>query len=324
VARLLEVMPNVAADYEVILVVDGSPDNTWPVAHSLAMRHNPVRAIHLTRNYSQHNALVAGIRSARYDITVTMDDDLQHPPEEVPRLLATLADDVDLVYGVAREEEHNFARNITSRMVKVGMSSVLGVKDAKHLSAFRAFRTFLRDGFDTLRGPHVSVDVALSWSTTRTTVVTVRMDERSDGRSGYTFRTLVRHALNMVLGYSVAPLRLVTYLGLAIGTGGLLIVVRLLWLYYQGETVVAGFTTLACLIALFSSAQLVATGVLGEYIGRIHSHGIGRPTYVIRDRTEGESSNEFGAVIGPEPLAEPVRPRQGGDTHQRNRDVTSR
>lgn len=284
---MLATMPEVTTAYEVILVVDESTDDTWAVAHDLAVRHDPVHAIRLTRNYGQHNALVAGIRAARYDVTVTMDDDLQHPPEELPRLLAALTDGVDLVYGVAEREEHNLVRNAASRMVKIGLSSTMGVESVRDVSAFRAFRTFLRDGFDTIDGPYVSVDVALSWATTRTAAVRVRMTERLDGRSGYTFRTLVRHTLNMVLGYSVAPLRMVTYLGLAVGVGGLLIAVRVLWLYQRGDTTVAGFTTLVCLVALFSSAQLVAIGVLGEYVGRLHSRGIGRPTYLVRDRTPG-------------------------------------
>jgi glycosyltransferase involved in cell wall biosynthesis len=156
--------------------------------------------IRLARNYGQHNALVAGVRAARHDVVVTMDDDLQHPPEEVPRLLAELTEDVDLVYGIAREEEHGVLRSLASRAVKAGMSGAMGVNNAKQVSAFRAFRTFLRNGFDLVNGPHVCVDVALSWGTTRVAAVEVRMDERAEGDSGYTFKTLVRHTMNMVLG----------------------------------------------------------------------------------------------------------------------------
>ena len=101
----------------------------------------------------------------------------------------------------------------------------------------------------------------------------------------------MRHALNMVLGYSVAPLRVVTYVGLLVGAAGLAIFARVLWLYFQGETTIAGFTTLSSMIALFSSAQLVAVGVLGEYIGRVHLHGMGRPTYLVRERS-GETTTE--------------------------------
>ena len=184
----------------------------------------------------------------------------------------------------------------------------MGVRNATVVGAFRAFRSFLRTGFDTVSGPHVSVDVALSWGTTRVAATTVRMEHRTEGRSGYTPRKLIKQALNMVLGYSVAPLRLVTYLGFLIGLGGLILFARLLWLYARGDTTIAGFTTIASMVALFSSAQMVAIGVLGEYVGRIHSHGMGRPTYVIREHVEGGPAEVLAAPEHPEPPA-PRAPR---------------
>uniref|UniRef100_UPI0013C31A54 glycosyltransferase family 2 protein n=1 Tax=Allorhizocola rhizosphaerae TaxID=1872709 RepID=UPI0013C31A54 len=288
--RLNKVMADATTAYEIILVVDGSPDNTWEVADSLAKRSGPVRAIRLARNYGQHNALVAGLRAARFEVIVTMDDDLQHPPEEVPKLLAALTDDVDLVYGVAATEEHGFFRNLTSRVAKTGMAVALGAQNADQASAFRAFRAFMRGGFEQVQGPHASIDVTLSWSTTRIAVQTVDMADRAEGRSGYTVGRLVKHALNMALGYSTKPLRLVTYLGFLVGLIGVGLLTRMLWMYFDGRTTQAGFTTIASMIAMFAAAQMVAIGVLGEYVGRIHSGGMGRPTYVIRERTEGAPS----------------------------------
>lgn len=282
VTRLTKVMSAAVGQYELILVVDGSPDDTWQVAADLAEHHEAVRAIQLARNYGQHNALVAGIRVARYDVVVTMDDDLQHPPEEIPTLLAALTDDLDLVYATPIEEEHGALRSFASRVIKAGLSGPLGIRNARMVGAFRAFRTSLRAGFDRVSGPYMSVDVALSWATTRVGSVPLRMDRRTVGRSGYTLTSLARHAGNMILGYSTTPLRLVTYLGCLVGTGGLMLLAYVLWRYAHGGTTVAGYTTIASMIALFSSAQMLAIGVLGEYIGRIHAHGIGRPSYVVR------------------------------------------
>jgi hypothetical protein len=124
--------------------------------------------------------------------------------------------------------------------------------------------------------------VALSWGTTHIAAVTVPMDRRAEGRSNYTVRKLLRHTLTMVLGYSVAPLRLVTYLGFLVGALGVALFLRVLYLYFSGGTTVAGFTTVASMVALFSAAQMIATGVLGEYIGRIHGRGQGRPAYLVR------------------------------------------
>ena len=282
VTRINEALPAHVSDFEVVLVVDGGDRATWTAAYDLQRRHRRVRAVRLSRNYGQHNALVAGVRAARYEVVVTMDDDLQHRPEEIPALLAALTDDVDLVYGVADREEHGAARSLASRVAKSAIERMLHIPSARQISAFRAFRTFLRDGFTGLNGPHASLDVALSWGTTSVAAVRVPMDRRAQGRSGYTVRMLVRHTLNMVLGYSSAPLRLVTYLGFLIGLVGLALLGRVLYLYFGGQTTVAGFTTVASMVAIFSAAQLIAVGVLGEYVGRIHANGLGRPTYVVR------------------------------------------
>ncbi|HEY7273648.1 MAG TPA: glycosyltransferase family 2 protein [Actinoplanes sp.] len=281
-ARVHEVLPRYADDFEIVLVVDGGDRATWITAAALAAESRHVRALRLSRNYGQHNALVAGVRTARYDVVVTMDDDLQHRPEEIPTLLAALTEDVDVVYGVAAREEHGVSRSLASRLAKAALERAMNVRGARQLSAFRAFRTFLRDGFTQLNGPHACLDVALSWGTTQTTAVTVGMDERIHGRSGYTVRMLVRHMLNMMLGYSTAPLRLVTYLGFLTGFLGVALLSRVLYLYFSGETTVAGFTTVASMVALFSAAQMIAIGVLGEYIGRIHANGLGLPTYLVR------------------------------------------
>ncbi|WP_067175674.1 glycosyltransferase family 2 protein [Microtetraspora niveoalba] len=290
-ARLVPVLRDLSVPYEVVLVVDGSPDDTWDVASGLAREIAAVRAIHLSRNYGQHNALMAGIREARFDVIVTMDDDLQHPPEQIPLMLATLEGDrLDLVYGVAHEEEHGVIRNLGSRALKTCISGMLGVRSARVISAFRVFRTRLREGFEELSGPHFSVDVALSWTTTRVGFVHVHMDRRRHGRSNYTPSLLIRHAVSLLLGYSTAPLRVASYLGFLVGTFGLLLGASVLWRFATGETTVAGFTTIASMVALFSAAQLIAVGVLGEYVGRIHSSGMGRPTYVVRERAEQAGS----------------------------------
>ncbi|WP_433053328.1 glycosyltransferase family 2 protein [Dactylosporangium sp. CS-033363] len=293
VERLNAVLPGIDPIHEIILVVD-STDATWDAARDLAAEHPAVQAIRMARNYGQHNALIAGIRAANCARIITMDDDLQHPPEELPKLVAALTDDLDVVYAVAESEEHGPLRNLTSWGAKnLVMGRTMGVPNADVLGALRIFRTFLRAGLDQVSGPHVSVDIALSWTTTRVGSVVVRMDQRTEGRSGFTLRSLTKHAVNMILGYSTKPLRLVTYLGFLIGVCGVLLTMRLIWLYFTGDTKVAGFTTLASLVTIFSSAQMIGIGVLGEYLGRVHAHGMGRPTYVIRDHVGHASVYEM-------------------------------
>lgn len=283
VERLTTTLPAITSAYEVILVVDGPIDDTYAVARELERTHpDAVRAVLMRRNYGQHNALLAGLSRVRYDVTVTMDDDLQHRPEEIHKLLAPLADPlVDLVYGVAETEEHGFFRSLASRTVKAALTAT-GVPNANDVSAFRAFRTELREGFAHVADPFASLDVFLSWTTTSITAVKVAMDEREHGRSGYSLASLVRHAMNMVTGYSTFPLKVVTRLGFlaaVIGFGlGVFVVVQ----YVRGNISVAGFTTLASLLSLLSGLVMLSIGVLGEYVGRLHFRSMQQPTYLVR------------------------------------------
>ncbi|MDR7278652.1 glycosyltransferase [Catenuloplanes atrovinosus] len=285
---LVSQLGEVLTGHEVVLVVDDDGGTeTWETASALA-RHRPeVRAIRLARNVGQHGALLAGLRAARHEVIVTMDDDLQHPPAEIPRLVAALTDDVDLVYGLPVTEEHGLLRDAASRLVKAGLAGAMGVRNARLVGAFRAFRAFLVRGLDGVRGPGTAIDVGLSWGTTRVAGVRVRIAPRAAGRSGYTPGRLLRHAADMTFGYSTAPLRLVTYAGFLVGLGGLGLLARLIWAYATGETRIAGFTTIASMVAFSSSAVMIAVGVLGEYIARIHTTGSGRPGYVIREQVEG-------------------------------------
>ncbi|GAA4195785.1 glycosyltransferase family 2 protein [Microbispora amethystogenes] len=300
VERLLAVLPTAADLFEVVLVVDGSPDDTWEVAQGLAERHGSVRAVLLARNYGQHNALVAGIRCARYEVMVTMDDDLQHPPEEIPRLLTGLEPGLDIVYGVPTGGTHGRIRDFASKSLKCGLSGRFGAENGGDISAFRAFRSFLRESLDGVGGPHTQIDIAFSWATTRVGSVQVRMDSRLAGRSNYTPAMLVRHAIGVFVGYSTLPLRLVTYFGLLTGAFGIVLLTVFLWTYWSGDSTVKGFTSTASMIALFASAQMIALGIIGEYLGRIHVERMGRPTYIVRSRAESGAAQPMTVTGGPE------------------------
>lgn len=290
VERLDAVLPTVATWYEIVLVNDASPDGAWAVVERLAAERESVLGINLLRNYGQHNALLAGIRVAAGDIVVTMDDDLQHRPEELPRLLEALTDDIDLVYGYADEEEHGLWRNLSSRLTKLALASALGFETARKASAFRAFRATLRNAFADNRDSAVALDVLLSWGTTRVRAVPVHMEDRRYGRSGYTFGKLVSHALNLMTGYSTAPLRAVTYLGLTMAVFGVAILAVVIGRYIVDGRAQPGFAFIASTISIFSGAQLAALGILGEYLGRVHFRSMGRPTYAVRETTHGRSA----------------------------------
>ncbi len=283
VDALHETLSAAVDNHEIVLVVDGSPDHTADVAASLARTRPYVHTLLLRRNYGQHNALVAGIRASKMSVVVTMDDDMQHLPDQVPKLLAQLTDPhVDLVYGVPEQEEHGVLRSLASRSVKAALAAS-GVPNARKVSSFRAFRGSLRPVFDEVHGSDANVDVLLSWATGAVVSTKVSMQRRAQGASAYSPGRLVRHSMNMITGYSDAPLRLVTYLGLTTAALGLVLLAVVIAGFVTGRTTVAGFTTIASMVALFSAAQMLSIGILGEYLGRLHFRSMGRPTYVLAE-----------------------------------------
>ena len=286
VERLQAVLSGLGRPYEVVLVNDGSRDRSWAVIEELSAGRPWVVGVNLMRNYGQHNALLCGIRAAGGEFIVTMDDDLQHPPEEIARLLEKLAEGYDVVYGRPEKEQHGFWRDLASRITKLALQSAMGAENARHVSAFRAFRTRVRDAFARYEGPSVSIDVLLTWGSTRFAAIPVRHEARQAGRSNYTFRKLVTHALNMMTGFSVLPLQLASLMGFGLAFFGLLVLIYVVGRFLiQGESV-AGFPFLASLIAIFSGAQLLSLGIIGEYLARMHFRQMGQPTYVVQEQTD--------------------------------------
>jgi undecaprenyl-phosphate 4-deoxy-4-formamido-L-arabinose transferase len=277
--------------YEIILVNDGSPDGSWETIRRLAEFNPCLRAINLMRNYGQHNALLAGIRTAQHEIIVTIDDDLQNPPEEIYKLLAKLDQGYDVVYGTPLALQHGLWRNLSSRITKLALQSAMGAETASKVNAFRAFRTQLRDGFADYRSPYVSIDVLLTWSAKRFTNVDVQHAPRAIGESNYTFGKLVTHALNMMTGFSTWPLQAASLIGFTFTLFGMAVLAYVIGRYFLLGYSVPGFPFLASIIAIFSGAQLFALGIIGEYLARMHFRMMERPPYVVRTML-GQATSE--------------------------------
>lgn len=278
--RLGQVLPQVARDYELILVNDGSPDESWQVIERLSREFPWVVGVRLMRNYGQHNATLCGVRLARHDVVVTMDDDLQNPPEEIPKLIARLTDDVDVVYGVAAHRQREWWRSLFARLVKNAIAFVMGLRNVRDIGAFKAFRTGLRQAFADYRGPDVLLDVLLSWGTSRFAAVEVEEAPRAAGRSNYSFWKLVRVSLLVLTSYTTLPLRLASLLGLLFTLFGLGVLVYVLYVYFVLGSI-PGFSFLASAITIFSGVQLFSLGVIGEYLARVFDRTGGRPPYAV-------------------------------------------
>lgn len=291
VKRLGSVLHGLASKYEVIFVNDDSHDNSWQVIVQLSKQYHWVKGINLMRNYGQHNALLTGILAAQYDVIVTMDDDLQHPPEEIHKLISELINkSFDVVYGVPKTQEHSAFRSLTSRITKRFMSMALELPNITQSGAFRAFRIEVRKAFRGYHSRSVSIDALLAWGTSRFGYVVVDHMPRQAGKSNYTFRKLVRHTINMLTGFSTLPLRLASFLGFAFTGFGFLVLVYVIGRYFIEGSPVQGFPFLASLIALFSGVQLFVTGIFGEYLAQIFFNIMGRPLGVERE-TVGFSSD---------------------------------
>ena len=283
VSRVVRVMEEASSSFEVVLVNDGSRDQSWQMICEMSCRDARVRGIDLMRNYGQHNALLCGIRAAKYAVVVTIDDDLQNPPEEIVKLLDKLDEGYDVIYGTPAVEAHGRWRDLASRITKIALQSTMGAETARKVSSFRALRTSMRQAFGAYRSPFVSIDVLLTWCTSRFGSVMVQHHPRTIGESNYTFRMLVTHALNMMTGFSILPLQLASLMGFAFTFFGVGVLVYVVGRFLFSGTSVPGFPFLASMIAIFSGAQLFALGVIGEYLARMHFRTMERPTYAIRD-----------------------------------------
>jgi glycosyltransferase involved in cell wall biosynthesis len=280
VQRLESVLLQLSNDFEVILVNDGSPDDSWQEISRLSQRHPWLRGINLMRNYGQHNATLCGVREARNEITITMDDDLQHPPEEIPLLLGKLDEGYDVVYGVPQKRPHSWWRNWFSVLIKRLLARVMGISTIRDIGAFRAFKTRLRKAFAGYNNPNVILDVLLSWGTSRFTAVVVNEKPREVGQSNYNFGKLFRVAMIVLTGFSTVPLRFASMLGFGFTLFGVVVFFYvILATLLQGS--LPGFPFLASIIALFSGTQLFALGIMGEYLARIFDRSMDRPPYMI-------------------------------------------
>lgn len=293
-SELTRVLVTVAAAYEIIFVEDCGRDNSWQVIERLCAADAHVKGIRLSRNYGQHNALLCGIREAQYELIITLDDDLQNPPSEISKLLAQLGDQVDVVYGTPQSEKHGILRNLASVLTKVALQKGMGVEAARNVSAFRAFRAGLRNGFARYQGPFVSIDVLLTWSTSRFKAIPVAHNSRTMGKSNYTFGKLFNHAFNMLTGFSTVPLQIASFMGFLFTLFGIGVLVWVVGRYLVLGASIPGFPFLASIIAIFSGVQLFALGVFGEYLARIHFRTMDKPAYVVASKIEASPTASDG------------------------------
>ena len=291
VARLIETLNSISSNYEILLINDGSQDKSWTSIQKLSVENKQVRGINLRRNYGQHNALLCGIRLAQHDVIVTMDDDLQHPPEEIHKLVQRLNEGYDVVYGIPAKLVHSSWRNFSSRFTKRFLGRILGVEGIKYISAFRAFKKELRTAFDQFDSPNVIIDSLLRWGTEKFGTVEVHEQPRTVGRSNYNLFKLAKFTMLVLTGFSTIPLRFVSLIGFILTLFGIMVL-----LFVMVESFIdgdfPGFPFLASIISIFSGAQLFGLGIFGEYLARVFNRSMRVPTYIIGETANLKKPNE--------------------------------
>ncbi|UNK48889.1 glycosyltransferase family 2 protein [Lysobacter sp. S4-A87] len=280
-------MSTAGLTHELILVDDRGDPRAWPMICEIARSRPEVRGIRLGRNFGQHAATACGIAHARGEWVVTMDDDLEHPPEAIPKLVHACDEDHPLVYGVFPVRTHARYRNITSELMRWTLKKAFPDLNDSYTS-YRVMRASLARELTSFSMSRPYIDGILSWITTSVATVEVSHGERQHGESAYTMKRLISHAVNIFVTFSQLPLRVATYGGAALASMSFLYLLYILYGRIAGTITSPGYTSLMSVVLFACGVQLVILGMLGEYVGRLMGATIRKPMYSVEATTQTE------------------------------------
>lgn len=283
-ARLAVAMEPTGLDYEVILVDDRGRPESWEKICAVAAQHPNVQGLRLGRNFGQHAATICGIAHARGEWIITMDDDLEHPPESVPAVLAAGDEDHPLVYGVFKKRTHAAYRNLSSELMRRLLKRAFPDINEDYCS-FRAIHAPLAKQLAKFGLNRPYIDGMLSWLTSSTRSVIVPHEQRHHGESAYTLSKLLSHATNIFVTFSHLPLRIATFSGAALAILSFLYILYVIYGRLSGSITNPGYASLMSVVLFACGIQLLILGVVGEYIGRLMGATFRRPMYVVDNQT---------------------------------------
>jgi undecaprenyl-phosphate 4-deoxy-4-formamido-L-arabinose transferase len=289
--RRLEEELSPSHDLEVVLVNDGSPDdNSAGVCADLARSCRWVTFLDLSRNFGEHNAVMAGLNHCTGDCAVIMDDDFQNPPTEVIKLVDKLQEGYDVVFSCYETKKHDAFRNLGSRFNNLVASILIDKPTSLYLSSFKALNRFLIDQITKYDGPYPYIDGLILRTTRRYASVQVAHDSRAEGRSGYTLHKLIALWLNMFTNFSLLPLRLAVLMGFLLGALSALGAVVFAVEKLRNPALPAGWASVIISVLLMASVQLFAIGMVGEYLGRLFLKSNQTPQFVVRHKIRNKAS----------------------------------
>lgn len=270
VVEIMRAITHFSIDAEIILVNDGSPDNSWGVIRRLADEHQNIKAINFVKNYGQHNAVLCGFAHSAGDYVITLDDDLQNPPMEIGHLIAKAGSgDYDLVFGRFREKKHSFFRRLGSKLIGFLNQKVFSKPADITLTNFRIIRRDLVERVLSHKTPYPYIPGLLLMYSAGMANVMVEHDERADGVSNYTLKKIISLMSRLLINYSSYPLRLLSTIGLFVSLVSFVVGLFYLGLGLFSGASVPGWTTLVVLVSFLGGFIIALLGLVGEYLSRI-------------------------------------------------------
>ena len=279
-ARTAAAMTAAGMQYELIFVEDNGGDDSWRVITELAASYQEVRGVKLSRNFGQHAATLCGISRAAGEWVVTIDDDLEQPPEMIPALVAKGNEGFTLVYGTLEERTHAVWRNLTSEIGRSLFKFAIPSLNRDYTS-FRAIHHSVATALERFQSPFTFIDGYLSWITGNYATVAVPHNERAAGRSNYNLRKLITHMINIFVTFFDLPLRLATWLGIGASLAGALWGAIIIIGRLSGTIEVGGYASLMAAIVFIGGIQLLILGIFGEYLARINFRTGSMPVFLV-------------------------------------------
>jgi len=284
--RLVKVMESLEEPYEIIFVDDGSTDSSFQILKDLHQKDNNVKVIRFTRNFGHHIAITAGLDHCKGENIIVMDADLQDQPEEIPKLLAKFNEGYDIVYGLRKKRQDNLFKRLSSKVYLSLLAKLTNQTINPRMASLRIMTRRVVDNVNELRECSRFWGGLIAWLGFSYAMVDIEHGKRLAGRSKYSLWKMIRLAIEGITSFSNVPLRLAAYFGFVIATLSFVFGVYMVMRKFIWDIPVAGYTSLIVAIFFMGGVQLIVLGVIGEYIGKIHTEVRNRPLYVVEDIIE--------------------------------------